>query len=348
MWDREIGADLYADHMRFIKRIDELGFDGVLFTEHHYGPNGGLTPSPVVLLAAASQVSERIKLVTMGIPLALHPHPVRVAEELALVDNLSRGRLVVGLISSGAPNLYAYNLPASEERSRYHEAYDLIMRAWTDENPFEWHSEHYDYACVSILPRPVQVPHPPVWTVAASAESLQWAARNRMGLLASGSTAAAADRLSYYQGYAEKECGWTPTAAQRGIAREFFIGPTLSEVRAKAEEVFNREGENAYDNVAAAPQLAELHRQTHAVRTFDYGSHTERPGRSRRTAESISTGQYLVGDPDTITQQIIDQHVACNASVLVIRPELGAMGLDEVAAGLELFARESLPTVHKL
>src|SRR5919199_4153094 len=135
MWDRARGEQLYADRMRFIRRLDELGFDGIIFTEHHAGPNGGLTPSPIVLLAAASQVTQRAKLVTMGITLALYPHPLRVAEELAMLDNLCHGRLVPGFISGTAQNLYAYNVPAAEERARYHEAYDLIVKAWTEPEP---------------------------------------------------------------------------------------------------------------------------------------------------------------------------------------------------------------------
>src|SRR5256885_839562 len=162
MWDRDLGQQLYKERMPFIQRIEDVGFDGIIFTEHHYGPNGGLTPSPMIVLSAATQVTERIKLVTMGISLALYPQPVRVAEELALLDNLSRGRLVVGFISSGAQAMNAFNLDPTEEPGRYHEAYDLIVKAWTDPNPFEWHGEFFDYSCVSILPRPFQEPHPPI------------------------------------------------------------------------------------------------------------------------------------------------------------------------------------------
>src|SRR6266487_3824513 len=186
MWDRKLGEEVYSDRMSFIQRVDELGFDGLIFTEHHYGPNGGLTPSPLIALAAASQVTERIKLITMGVSLSLYTHPVRVAEEVAMVDNLSHGRVVLGLISSNPQQLYAYSMPVAEERARYHEAYDLIEKAWTEENPFPWHSEYYNYECVSILPRPLQVPHPPVWTTATAAESLQWAAEHHVGIIASG------------------------------------------------------------------------------------------------------------------------------------------------------------------
>ncbi len=347
MWDREIGIKLYDDHMRLTRRLDELGFDGVIFTEHHYGPNGGLTPSPLAMLAAATQITERIKLVTMGIPLALYPHPVRVAEELAMLDNLSHGRLVVGFISSGAQSLYAYNVPVAEERQRYHEACDLVVKAWTDENPFEWRGKCYNYDCVSILPRPLQVPHPPIWTTASSAESIQWAAQQRIRLIASGTVDASVETLNYYQTYAESECGWSPTAADRGIAREFYIAPTLAEVEEKADEIFQKEGELAYDRVFKAPRLAELHRDIYSIRTQNFrkrGRVTERSGRSRETMQS---GRFLVGDPDSLTEQILHQRGVCGANVFVGRPELGAMSMDQVISGLELFAREVLPAVQK-
>src|SRR4029453_1972371 len=137
MWNRDRGPELYGKRMRFIRRMDEMGYDGIIFTEHHFGPNGGLMPSPIVLLAAASQVTERIKLATMGIALALYPHPARGAEELAMIDNITQGRVGVGLIRRGGESLHATNIPVAGERERYHEAYDPIVKAWTEENPFE-------------------------------------------------------------------------------------------------------------------------------------------------------------------------------------------------------------------
>lgn len=348
MWDRAFGEQLYTDRMKFIRRVDEMGYDGIIFTEHHYGPNGGLTPSPTVVLAAATQVTERIKLVTMGISLALYPHPVRVAEELAMIDNLSHGRLVVGFISSGAQNMYAYNLAPQEERERYHEAYDLIVKAWTEENPFDWHSEYYDYRCVSILPRPLQVPHPPIWTTASADQSLQWAARNHIGIIASGPTSQCRDILNYYQNYAEAEIGWTPTPADRGIAREFYIAPTKARVQEMIDEVFSQERENAYPHMFQDPNLRELDRERFKLRTYSYrqaeGPAVRGVGRG---LEQIRSGHFLLGDPESLTTQILEQCHTCKAGVLVIRPEMGNMGLDEVAEGLELFAREALPVLRK-
>jgi alkanesulfonate monooxygenase SsuD/methylene tetrahydromethanopterin reductase-like flavin-dependent oxidoreductase (luciferase family) len=302
------------------------------------------------VLAAATQVTERIKLVTMGISLALYPHPVRVAEELAMVDNLSHGRLVVGLISSGAQNMYAYNVSPAEERDRYHEAYDLIVKAWTEENPFEWHSEYYNYKCVSILPRPLQVPHPPFWTTASADQSLQWAAQNHIGFIASGPTAQCATALDYYANFAETECGWTATEANRGIAREYFMAPTKAGVQEMVDRLATRDQEDAYPHMRQDPNLQELEKERWKVRTYSYRKDGSGPparavGRNLRTMQS---GLFLVGDPESMTEQILEQQKATRTGVLIIRPEMGSLPLDQVGDSLELFSKEVLPALKKV
>ncbi len=346
LWDRKKGEELYSERMKFIRRVDELGFDGLICTEHHYGPNGGLTPSPTVMLAAASQVTERIKLISMGIALALYPHPIRVAEELAMIDNLSHGRLVVGFISTGPQSLYAYSLPVEEERQRYHEAYDLVVKAWTEDKPFAWESDYFKYECVSILPRPLQNPHPPVWTTASSVESIKWAAAHGFGFVSSGSTSQCSETLGFYRRTAE-ESGWKPTPAGLGISREFFIAPNQAKVDEAMVEVFGRDRANAYDERFEHPRLVELEEEHFKTRTYDYRS-PENVARERgRTTSSIESGRFLVGDPESMTAEILRQREETGAGVLIIRPEIGAMTLQETGDCLELFAREVLPVVHK-
>ncbi len=349
LWDRDLGETLYAERMKFIRRVDQLGFDGLIFTEHHYGQNGGLTPSPVVMLAAASQVTEQIKLVTMGISLSIYDQPVRLAEELAMIDNLSHGRLVLGLITSAAQSLFAFSVPVEHERARYHEAYDLMAKAWTEQDPFEWHGDHYNYDCVSILPRPLQTPHPPMWTTCSSEESLKWAASRHFRLVAPGTVTQTADIINYYRDYATNHCGWTPTSSDFGMAREFYIASTQEQIDEQLESLDRNDESNSVNPRFRVPALTSLLREQWGTRTYDYGARLGRPAGSGRTPEGYQGGQFLVGDPDTVTRQIVEQREACGKpDVLVIRPEIGAMSLEEVGDGLELFARECLPVVRKL
>jgi alkanesulfonate monooxygenase SsuD/methylene tetrahydromethanopterin reductase-like flavin-dependent oxidoreductase (luciferase family) len=349
MWDRDRGPTLYGERMRFIRRMDELGFDGIIFTEHHAGPNGALMPSPIVLLAAASQVTERIKLATMGITLALYPHPLRVAEELAVIDNLSGGRLVPGFISGTPQNLFAYNVPPEEERDRYHEAYDLMVKAWTEDEPFEWHSKYYDYECVAILPRPFQRPHPRAWTTATSRESIEWAATKQMGFMSHGPTIECANRLSYYQQYAEQECGWSPGPADLGIAREMYVVPTKTDIDERIREVFERDRVHAFTQRSTHPRLRAIDAERFKVRSYDYLTAVDSPFQgAAMSVEGRCSGQFLAGDPDSITEEIIAQQKATGAGVLVVRSELGSVHLAEALEGLELFAREVLPVIQRL
>jgi alkanesulfonate monooxygenase SsuD/methylene tetrahydromethanopterin reductase-like flavin-dependent oxidoreductase (luciferase family) len=304
------------------------------------------------MIAAATQLSERIKLITMGIILSLHAHPIRVAEEMAMLDNMSNGRLVAGFITGNAEAHYAYGMSGLEGRARHREAYDLIKRAWVDENPFEWHGEHFDYDCVSILPRPYQQPHPPTWTAAGSAESIEWAASRQVGLIGSGPTSQVCETLAYYQSYAEHQSGWTPTTANRGMSREFFIAPTMDEVRHVAEDVILRDRADAYNPAFEIPRLQELERDKYTPHSYEFLSVPRSARRSTggtRTVEALAErGQYVIGDPEAVTQQIVDQQQQTNTSVLIIRPEMGHLSLDDTARMLELFSKEVLPVVQKL
>ena len=351
MWDRSVAIAQYDQRLAYIRRLEALGFDGAIFTEHHYGTIGGLTPSPNIMLAAATQLTERIALVTMGNILALHAHPVRLAEELAMLDNLSHGRLVAGFVSGNEEAHYAYSIRPQEARGRQQEAYALIHRAWTDANPFEWRGEYFQYNCVSILPRPFQTPHPPVWTSGLSAETLEWAARNRIGLVASGTVEQAGKALDYYRQYAAAHCDWRPDAISLGLSRELMVLPTMAQAREFAERLYSRDRQDHRGQSFTVPHLDDLTRQRYTPRSYEYlggdpGDFASRAGTSFE--EMQANGTYVVGDPDSVAEQLVRQQQTLGAGVLIVRPELTGMPLDQVVAGLELFAREVLPTLQAL
>jgi alkanesulfonate monooxygenase SsuD/methylene tetrahydromethanopterin reductase-like flavin-dependent oxidoreductase (luciferase family) len=347
--------------MRYIRGVDQLGFDGIIFTEHHYGPNGGLTPSPHITVAAATQATERIKLITMGIILAAHAHPVRVAEEIAMIDNLAEGRHIVGFISGNTQSHYAYSLPPEQARGMHEEAFDLIKRAWTDENPFEWHGTYYNYDCVSIMPRPYQDPHPPVWTTARAAESLEWAARNHVGLIATGATEHAKRALDYYRNYAVKECGWEPTKRDVGVAREIILMPTQEEALKHAERLYIREREEAYEPAFEPRQLAEFGRGRYTPRSYEYladDGNTEKFVQDNymalrrelvgRDFEDLKkNGQYIVGDAEMAAEQMMRQLEQCDADVMIVQPEQGTRPLDDILVNWSIFAEKSLPALQR-
>jgi len=171
----EVAVQTYAEHLEAWEEMDRLGYDGVAFNEHHTSPYG-LMNSPNLLAAAVSQRTTRLKILIYGNLAPLHD-PLRLAEELAMVDCLSNGRLISGF-ARGIPREYAvYNVPLTESRARFDEAWEIIRRAWTEE-VFDFDGQFWSYKDVAIWPRPVQQPHPPVWVpVSGSKETIEWAAR---------------------------------------------------------------------------------------------------------------------------------------------------------------------------
>ncbi|HXZ69068.1 MAG TPA: LLM class flavin-dependent oxidoreductase [Alphaproteobacteria bacterium] len=174
--DPEIQVRTYAEHLDAWEEVERVGFDGIAFNEHHGTPYGLMT-SPNLLAAAISQRTKRVKILILGNLLPIHD-PLRLAEEIAMLDNLTGGRIICG-VARGIPREYKYfNIPLNESRARFNEAYEIMKKAWTEDR-FTYNGQFHSYNDISILPRPVQKPHPPVWVpIAASKDSIEWAAAN--------------------------------------------------------------------------------------------------------------------------------------------------------------------------
>src|SRR5882762_9196983 len=172
----EVAVRTYAEHLAAWEAMDRLGYDGVGFNEHHTSPYG-LMNSPNLLAAAAAQRTQRLKLLVYGNLLPLHD-PLRLAEELAMLDCMSNGRIVSGF-ARGIPREHnVYGVPLSDSRARFEEAWEIISRAWTEE-VFSYEGRFWSYRDVAIWPRPVQQPRPPVWVpILGSKESIEFAGRH--------------------------------------------------------------------------------------------------------------------------------------------------------------------------
>jgi alkanesulfonate monooxygenase SsuD/methylene tetrahydromethanopterin reductase-like flavin-dependent oxidoreductase (luciferase family) len=174
----DVAVRTYAEHLDAWEEIDRLGYDGLGFNEHHCSPYG-LMNSPNLMAASAAQRTKRVKLLIYGNLLPLH-EPLRLAEELAMLDCLSNGRLISGF-ARGIPREYqVHNVPLAESRERFEEAYEIVTRAWT-EDVFSYQGRYWSYNDVALWPRPVQQPHPEVWIpVVGSKESIEFAARHNI------------------------------------------------------------------------------------------------------------------------------------------------------------------------
>jgi len=157
--------ELYAHWIEQIDAAEALGFDSFWATEHHFRHFGGMLPNPQMLLVAAAQRTKRIRVGSAVTILPMHD-PIRIAEDFAMLDLLSEGRLNFGAGRGMHP--FEYQVFGSEFKNaqqRLPEALDLIVRSWSDDT-FEWNGEHYRYPKLSVYPKPFQKPHPPIYVTA--------------------------------------------------------------------------------------------------------------------------------------------------------------------------------------
>ena len=157
----EIAERSMESSLEQFELADQLGFDWVTLAEHHFAPMS-LTPNPMVMAGALTQRVKRAKIALLGANIPIL-NPVRVAEEFAMLDALTGGRVIAGMLRGTSNEYVTYATNPAESRERFEEALELIVKAWTEPQPFGWQGRYYEYRVISIWPRPVQQPHPPIY-----------------------------------------------------------------------------------------------------------------------------------------------------------------------------------------
>ncbi|MBX5437137.1 MAG: LLM class flavin-dependent oxidoreductase [Alicyclobacillaceae bacterium] len=166
LYDAEQARQMFLDYLDQYAAAVDLGFDGIAFNEHH-GSAFGMDNSPNLMAAALARKvgdSERTCLILLGDSLALYQPPLRVAEELAILDVLTQGRLVAGFpLGTSMDTNFVYGIPPGELRPRFYEALDLVKQAWQNRDVFAFNGRFTQLRYVNLWPRPYQQPHPPIW-----------------------------------------------------------------------------------------------------------------------------------------------------------------------------------------
>ena len=207
--DRATAQKSMAKALENARIAESVGFDWISVSEHHYSPIM-LTPNPIVFAGALSQVTTKAKIAVLG-PLIPINNPVRIAEELAMLDCLTNGRLIV-LFLRGTPNEQkTYSDVSERSRAMTQEGIDLILKAWTSDEPFAWKGEEYQFEHVAPWPRTVQLPHPVVFGSGNSEESVIFAAQRKLSIGMSFAPPPVVKKwVELYRSEADK-AGWKPT-----------------------------------------------------------------------------------------------------------------------------------------
>lgn len=354
-WNAATGMQQYEDHLKYLRRADELGFDGICVTEHHYAPYG--LPSPNLIAAVLATQTKHAKVVLMGNALPLH-NPVRLAEEFAMIDVLSHGRVVAGLMRGGSMEWVHFNLTGPEARARFEESWDLIVDCWQKPDPFSWSSPHYAFENVSIMPRPIQQPHPKIVMAASTAESIEWAARKRVPMAASfAAIDSLAENFAYYREYAETECGWSPGPEYAMFSRQVYVAETDEQAHAESRPHLESFWHEIPVGRRFPPEVEKVRASQRTERSYAYkkGKAAGGPqlfeslsaGKVPETDWLIEQGMAIVGSPKSVVAQIRRQQEAFKAGTMMMYAPFGTLPMDLATKSLELYASDVLPELAK-
>jgi alkanesulfonate monooxygenase SsuD/methylene tetrahydromethanopterin reductase-like flavin-dependent oxidoreductase (luciferase family) len=355
LFDPRRAHHMYNDFMDELEFAAECGFDAICVNEHH--SNGyGLMPSPNLIATSLARCTSDTAICVMGNSLALYNPPTRVAEEFAMIDVISGGRLIAGFpVGTPFDTCFAYGQNPSMLRERYLEAHDLVMRAWTDPETFAFNGRFNQQRYVNIWPRPLQKPHPPVWIPGdGSVETWQWCAENDYVytyLSYFGHLAAKAVMDGFWQEMARLGKDRNPYRA--GFAQIVAVGESRQHAielyRSAAEYFYNRclhidarfAAPSGYASEATlrmglVSQIRRAAARSDKLGTtaFDFVTTME---------EFVERGYVVVGSPDEVVKQIERLAHELNVGQLMLLMQFGNMDKELAQYNTRLFAEQVLP-----
>jgi alkanesulfonate monooxygenase SsuD/methylene tetrahydromethanopterin reductase-like flavin-dependent oxidoreductase (luciferase family) len=354
LFDPVVGHHAYNDYLDELEFADQVGFDGICVNEHHQNAYG-LMPSPNLMVAALARRTSRAKLVVMGDSVALYNPPTRVAEETAMLDVLSGGRLVAGFpVGTPMDTTYCYGEPPATLRDKYREGVELVLRAWTSTEPFAFNGRYTQLRYVNIWPRPIQKPHPPVWIPGSgSVETWDWCADHSF-LYA---------YLSYF-GYLRGQKvmqGFWEAVAQRGIEPNpyragFLQFVAVADSDAEAERLYAEHALyfynrclHLYPGFASPPGYTSLATIRQGIEgQIKLAADRNKELEDLTWSQILERGYVVAGSPDTVVQQLTEMEQTLRVGHLMVLLHFGDMPKETVLYNTTRFAQEVMPRLRPM
>jgi alkanesulfonate monooxygenase SsuD/methylene tetrahydromethanopterin reductase-like flavin-dependent oxidoreductase (luciferase family) len=348
VFDPETAHELYRAYIDTMIYAEQCGFDWVGCNEHHFSPYG-LMANCNVIGGALAYLTKHVRIAMMGNLVPLN-NPLRIAEEYAMLDCMSGGRLIAGLMR-GIPHEYiAYNIPPDESWERQREGIALILKAWTEPEPFGWEGRHFQFRQVSIWPKPLQQPHPPLVISASSLESARFAGEMKatMGMVLISDLAMAKECIAVYREGA-RAAGWEPRPENILIGMHTCIADTdehAKESLGKAKAYFDR-------ILMGGPRTAGrlVLQKTRYYKDAANAGRMQQRLQKREAAtleEQIAGGMIFCGSPQSVVRQMRRVHAELGNGVFNLTMQVGNLADAVVRRGMELFRDRVLPEVRDL
>jgi alkanesulfonate monooxygenase SsuD/methylene tetrahydromethanopterin reductase-like flavin-dependent oxidoreductase (luciferase family) len=342
-FDPAVGTRIYNEYLDQLIYAEALGFDGVCVNEHHQNAYG-LMPSPNLMASILARQTTRVKIAVVGNALPLYNPPTRVAEEFAMIDCLSGGRLIAGMVVGGGPEYYSFSMNPAHARERFQEAHDLIVRAWTEPGPFDFYGKHYKLRYVNSWPKPVQKPHPEIWIPGAgSVETVEFVARQRYAYM--GIPYFHIDVFERMFRMLREACdreGYEADPLQMGWLEPIYVAETDEQARREYEEHFWYFVKRLLPGINISPPGYT------SLRSYE---NILKGGKSFAVNldswDQVVEGQYaIVGSPATVAEKLMANLRRLGTGNLLGLFQLGTLPDHLTRRNLELFATEVMPKLR--
>lgn len=342
-------ADIYDDHIRTAVEAERLGFK-YYFTIEHQSTTMSYLSAPNVYLSALARATSQLRFGVMCYQLPFH-NPLRLAQEIATLDHLSRGRLEVGAGTGVSPLEFTrWDLPFAQRRKLSEEVLEIVMRAWKDES-VTFEGDYFDFCEALTTPKPLQRPHPPVWFAAHSSASFEYAARMNLSVAQNLDTDdTLVDKFARYRALWETH-GHAGPRPRTFLTRNVFVAATDALAHEQARE--HVLGIGFKDPPFSAAAQAQIARRAQNTPPAPPPPDADTPERAelRRVFQQrannyqfwIDNGLAVVGSPDTVIAKLQEQHQRMGLDVFCAQLGFGQMSPAMVRGSLELFGKEVLP-----
>lgn len=339
---------LYEDYLACMAAAEDAGFDWLTCNEHHFGPYG-LMPNPNLVAANLINRTKAARIAVCGnlVPIL---NPIRVAEEFAMLDVMSGGRLVAGFMR-GVPHEYrAYSVDPSESWGRLSEAVPLILKCWTEDEPFSWHGEFYNFDDICIWPKPLQKPHPQIVLSGQTEESAVFAARHRaiMGVAFISDLKHAKRSIDAYRG--EAACNGWEAGPEHILAGQWTVIADTDEEAHRAM----RAAMDYFNTMLTGPLRVAMRSVIESSTYFTDAAVAQ--GFLKRQSELqtpsidelIEGGGIFCGSPESVIKQMERAQRELGNGIFNLILKVGNLSEQDVYRSLRLFKTDVLPHVADL
>ena len=352
IYDPQKGAALYDRYIKEWQIAEEEGVE-IMLNEHHQTVTC-VDPAAPLMLAALARVTSKARLLILGNPIANRHQPVRVAEEMAMIDIMSHGRLEAGFVRGVPYELLPANSNPMRMNERHWEALDLIVKTWTEhDGPFSHEGRYFQYRAINIWPRPWQQPHPPVWVSTTSASgSIRVGSHGYVqATFLTGYEGTRSVYESYRRGWRDAGRGNDVPIDRLAYAALVYVGDSEAKARAGADKLLWYLNANKVARQFATPpgyagtaaSVAAL-KATGATTQGDHANF----GRNMDVDTAMERGIMFAGTPDQVYKQIkkFYDHVG-GFGHLLIMGQAGFLEHDDTVHGIRMFAREVYPRLKE-